>query len=196
MGRPRKAHTPPSALLEAAQIAPKVAKVKSGQAVDIAPEQASPEANAPKVGSVELRAPSPGNSATHKPDLLAHPYHEHLDARGLEGFYAAPENIDFHRSRGFTVFERPAGTKDEHVIFHGTDGSLVRRGGMVLMTRPKSQGAQERKANADAYNAEAQELLDEAVHQKAPASQSKAEGYVRVVPAQATAEPLAALPEE
>lgn len=131
----------------------------------------------PVVSDVELSLPSEKNTATYRPDLLGHPFHAELEERGLEGFYSAKDMLDFNATRGFRIFKRPAGSRDEHVIFHGTDGDTVQRGDLILMVRPKAFGKQEILANARAYEEDVATLQDE-MKEKMPALGTRAEGQV------------------
>lgn len=139
---------------------------------------AEPKGKVAVLSTVEMSAPTPGN----RPDLLGHPYHDHLAKLGLEGFFSAKDNLDFNATRGFKVFRRPAGVRDEHVIFHGTDGDTVQRGNLILMVRPASQGAREAKANAQAHTDEVAGMVEDANAQMQEHG-TRAEGRVSVDPA-------------
>lgn len=138
-------------------------------------EKATAAPKAPVLAAVTMSLPSAKNVATHRPDLLGHPFHEYLDKQGLEGFFAAKDMLDFHGTRGFRIFRRPAGMRDEHSIFHGTDGDTVQRGDLVLMVRSKVLGASEAQVNAAAYAEEVAGLQDD-MKQKMPKLGTKTTG--------------------
>ena len=172
MARAKKATT---GLTAAASQAPKsvkaqIAKLESGKGLNPAPADPLAEPRIGVVESVELSLPSPNNSATHRPDLLGHPFHDYLNAHGLDGLYASTDsrdavNVNFHRIAGWRVFHVPPELRDQHDIFHGTDGDTVQRGELVLMVRPKELTRQENERNALAYKEDLERMALKAEEQ-------------------------------
>lgn len=145
--------------------------------------QDQPGAAVGVVESVEMSLPSPKNTAISKPDLLAHPYHQYIADQGMECMFVDKEMLDFRQTQGWRIFKRPADMEDQHMVFHGTDGDTVQRGGLILCVRPAMLGEAERQMNYQSYQEEIQELQREMKEEKAPAKGSVAEGQVTVTPA-------------
>lgn len=175
-----------SAGLSAKEIAQQLTYNPAGEAltspISTAENQARPVVQAklaPVAESVEMSIPNVHNTATHRPDLLGHPYHDYLDSLGLVGLYTTQDMMDLRQSQGWRIFRRPANTTDEHPIFQGTDGDTVRRGELTLMVRPKHMQEAEVRRNAQAYMEEVASLQDE-MKENARQVRSEAEGRVTV----------------